>query len=119
MEFGICRQHIEMTKEIGVRKAAMAANPQKFPVKFPVLREFEDQGRSLPPQAGPLAAIRIFATPCVMHLSDMAPVAKKRWPGPARPPSPEIGCARLLRLRLRGLHVGFAAERHHGHLAGA
>jgi hypothetical protein len=35
-----------MTTGNGARKAEMTANPQKFPVKFPVLREFEDQGPS-------------------------------------------------------------------------
>jgi hypothetical protein len=31
---------------IGARPAEKTANPQKFPVNFPVLREFEDHGRS-------------------------------------------------------------------------
>jgi hypothetical protein len=36
------------------RKSALGPNPEKFPVKFPVLREFEGRGRGGPPPARPL-----------------------------------------------------------------
>jgi hypothetical protein len=35
------------------KKRPKGPNPEKFPVKFPVLREFEDRGRSLSPQVSP------------------------------------------------------------------
>ena len=41
---GIRRQRFEITGGIGAERAESVANPQKFPVKFPVLREFADQG---------------------------------------------------------------------------